>query len=297
MIGTKPRFLLGVGAQKSGTTWLYDYLQRHPATDMGFRKEYHIFDALYVKEPQIVRDFLQRRLNRLFAPKRQGEPRVNQADIAILKFLGDPNLYFDYFADRVSRSPDVVLTGDITPSYSALQATHLSYIRSNIESRGMEPKVVFLMRDPVDRCISCMRMDLRNARRDRDWDAATENRVLAEHYKTQRYQIRGRYDRTISQLERAFDPAQVHLEFYENLFTEPSIRRLCEFLDIPYRTPDLNHAVNVSRTSHPIDPQLIAEIREHYQPVYQFVRARFGADQVDRLWPRAAGMLEAPAGA
>lgn len=44
-------FLLGVGAQKAGTTWLYDYLNDHPQTDMGLYKEYHLFDNLHVPSP------------------------------------------------------------------------------------------------------------------------------------------------------------------------------------------------------------------------------------------------------
>jgi hypothetical protein len=34
----KPRFLLGVGAQKSGTSWLHDYLAQSPQADFGFVK-------------------------------------------------------------------------------------------------------------------------------------------------------------------------------------------------------------------------------------------------------------------
>ena len=39
-------FLLGVGAQKAGTSWLHDQLNRRHDADFGFLKEYHIFDAL-----------------------------------------------------------------------------------------------------------------------------------------------------------------------------------------------------------------------------------------------------------
>ena len=39
-------FLLGVGAQKAGTSWLHDQLNRRRDADFGFLKEYHVFDAL-----------------------------------------------------------------------------------------------------------------------------------------------------------------------------------------------------------------------------------------------------------
>ena len=47
---TKPIFVLGVGAQKAGTTWLHEYLASLPEVDLGFMKEYHVFDQNYVRD-------------------------------------------------------------------------------------------------------------------------------------------------------------------------------------------------------------------------------------------------------
>ena len=46
VLASEPTFLLGVGAQKAGTSWLHDQLQRRNDVDFGFLKEYHVFDAL-----------------------------------------------------------------------------------------------------------------------------------------------------------------------------------------------------------------------------------------------------------
>ena len=35
-----------MGAQKAGTSWLHDQLNRRKDADFGFCKEYHVFDAL-----------------------------------------------------------------------------------------------------------------------------------------------------------------------------------------------------------------------------------------------------------
>lgn len=43
-------FLLGVGGQKCGTSWLHDMLARSDQVDMGFKKESHIFDARTLPE-------------------------------------------------------------------------------------------------------------------------------------------------------------------------------------------------------------------------------------------------------
>ena len=38
----KGLFVLGIGAQKAGTTWLYEYLKAQNHSNMGFTKEYHV---------------------------------------------------------------------------------------------------------------------------------------------------------------------------------------------------------------------------------------------------------------
>ena len=42
----QPTFVLGVGAQRGGTTWLSRFLNHSPQFERGYRKEYHVFDAL-----------------------------------------------------------------------------------------------------------------------------------------------------------------------------------------------------------------------------------------------------------
>ncbi len=44
-------FLLGVGAQKAGTSWLHQQLHSRPDANFGFCKEYHIHDVLTVLKP------------------------------------------------------------------------------------------------------------------------------------------------------------------------------------------------------------------------------------------------------
>ena len=40
-------FVLGLGAQKSGSTWLHSYLNHFSFSDFGPVKEYHIWDGVY----------------------------------------------------------------------------------------------------------------------------------------------------------------------------------------------------------------------------------------------------------
>ena len=45
-------FILGVGAQKAGSTWLFKYLNKLPGAIRPFYKEFHIWNALEIPECQ-----------------------------------------------------------------------------------------------------------------------------------------------------------------------------------------------------------------------------------------------------
>jgi hypothetical protein len=271
-------FLLGIGAQKAGTTWLYDYLKNHPNTDMGFMKEYHIFDALYLNNQQIRESYLQGRINQVVNANQKPKNR----DIALLKFLGDTNIYFNYFNNLVTKNPQTLLTGDITPSYSALSAETFEQIKHNLKKMGFIVKVVFLMRDPVERCISASRMTLRNAGSDNSEE--TEINHIKQNYASENYCIRTRYDITIKNIEAVFNQNEIHYTFYEELFTESSIQEICNYLEIPFTQPDFTRRPNKSATLNSTPEALKLEIATLYKPVYDFVSERFGQDRIKKVW-------------
>ena len=283
MTASNPKiFLLGVGAHKSGTTWLYEYLRRHPNAEMGFTKEYHVFDALYVSAEDIRRKFLQARINNVL----QATNSPNQIDLALLRFLGDPESYFGYFKEIVHQAPGILLTGDITPTYSSLPEEGFRHIRNGVISRGFSIRVMFSMRDPVERCISAARFDLRNAGVTRTLE--TEIRHLRENYFSLRYQMRSSYNQTLRNLEKVFSPNQIHCVFYEELFNTRSLQGICDFLKIPFIETDFTHRVNESRTVNEIPMELRSAVARFYRPVYDVVMQRFGDERIKSLWPSCA---------
>ena len=58
------QFILGVGCQKGGTTWIYDQLSKLEQVDFGFKKEYHVFDTLYIEHEKKFRKQKTKRLVR-----------------------------------------------------------------------------------------------------------------------------------------------------------------------------------------------------------------------------------------
>ena len=139
-------FVLGLGAQKAGSSWLYAQLNSRRDSDFGFLKEYHIHDARTLPEA----GFSNRRKRSLIKPRTWRRQR----------FIAQPKRYYDYFASLLRR-PGIQLTGDITPSYSALSVGTLKDIKANFEQRQISLRPVFLMRDPIERIISSQCMQLR----------------------------------------------------------------------------------------------------------------------------------------
>ena len=262
MAGT---FLLGVGCQKGGTAWLHRYLEASPQCDPGFRKEYHVWDALDLESGRLARERIEA----------QGGRRA--------EFLHDPEQYFDYFSGLLA-PPDVRLTADITPGYAALPVERLARIRSGFEARGVRPVAVYLLRDPVERIWSAARMDMR--RRGEAAPEDPETRV-GHMYRHPMYADRTRYDLTMDALEQAFTRPGVFYGFYERLFSAQTLGPLCDFLDIDFHEPDPGRQVNVSPKSEgaALPEETVRTIARHFAEVYAAVQRRFPDLDLADLWP------------
>lgn len=270
-------FLLGVGAQKCGSTWLSQYLRQHPQVDMGFAKEYHIFDALNLSNPEIVRKRLQGRIQAVVGPGAM--PTAN--DLALLRFLGDTEQYYDYFLQRL-RPDNIVLTGDITPSYAALPPAVFRNIQQALEGRGLRVAVVYLMRDPVERCLSLARHKLKQS--GLPSDSNREAAYLTQAFTQEAFVLRTRYDLTLETLEQVFAPQDRMFLLYEAFFESARIDDLAAFLGIRPFPADFQTPVNVSRTGNSISQELRQQIFTHYLPVYRAMANRFGHDALSRYW-------------
>lgn len=271
-----PIFLLGVGAQKAGTSWLNTYLRSLPEVDLGFMKEYHVFDQGYVEDTTPPPMW---RLRQYFRSFTGTDPKSLR-----FKFRRNHKHYFDYFQNLVSGQDPAVITGDITPAYAALPEFVFSNLKGSLEKRGFRVKVIFLMRDPVNRCASASRMYFQKellANLDKPF---LEADLLARNFREPKFVSRTRYDSTITNLERVFDSQDIYYGFFEELFNDDSISKLCEFLDLPFRPGRYAEPVNPTKIRSVVPLELRREMTEYYADVYNFVFAKFGAERIRDLW-------------
>jgi len=287
-------FLLGVGAMKAGTTWLHDYLAASPQCQPGHRKEYHVFDSLDFpvekgKEPWLLHRVVEKARASLedVVLGRPTDPTfLHQAAM-----IADEQLYFDYFTALFAREPTTRLTLDITPGYALLSTDRLAAIRAEFARRSVRAVAVFLIRDPVERIWSQVRMQ---KRRRPENNPGSAEQLVAQRYAEPSYAERTRYEETVQRVDAAFGD-QAGYAFYEELFhpatTEWVLRSLCDLAGIDYREPDLDARFNVSPRSAALPEETIRAVAEHYRPTYEFVASRFPDRDLPKIWPSARFVL------
>jgi hypothetical protein len=264
-------FILGIGAQKAGTTWLHDYFMSHGGIFVPHMKEMHYFDQVY--RPDLCSYFggqfaatLSRQLATP-ADRRAIEERPVIAELIDRVRMNDEGTaaYVEFFQKRVLAG--VNHFGEITPSYSLIRETGLQAIRNLFP----KIKIIFLLRDPIDRYHSALRMYERGGKINANQEF---QRSLYDpfHYE------RGLYDLTIGSVLKVFDEQDVFFGFYETLFTGKEVRRLCDFLGIGYTEPDFSRQFNVGVPPRPLTEQDVQKAREAYAPVYEFCKSFFGSD-------------------
>jgi hypothetical protein len=270
-------FILGVGAQKAGTSWLHQYLKLSPHFNPGLMKEYHIWDALCIDSC------------RKYLVKDNREPRVDNVDLfplgiasreEILTLRGhiqsDSIPYEQYFAQLMYG--EFNSTGDITPAYAGLQAHSYALIKNRLESAGFKVKVVFLMRDPVERCLSAIRMQIRKTQ------TGEVAELLRVKYRSERFSLRTNYHRTILEIEKVFELKDIYYGIYEEMFSAVNIEKLSQFCGVPTNLAAGAEMVNAGNDRAPIDFELAKEISDFYSDVYEFCGNRF--PQTKLLWTK-----------
>jgi hypothetical protein len=147
-----------IGAQKSGTGWLYEQLRSHPDFWMPPVKELHYFDRFWRSPRQPVAGSGNE--SRLERARKEARDERDLVFLTTMEALFarpeiDLNGYAQLFASKKS-----LLSGDITPGYSTLP----DEIVERIAAPFTDLKVLFLARDPVERAWSHLSMWVRHGR-------------------------------------------------------------------------------------------------------------------------------------
>ncbi len=264
-----PTVMYGVGATKAGTSWLYRYLDAHPDCAMPIPKELHYFDRA---EGFFKRDLVaqyQARADKLnpHAPRAVAFQRY----IQLLQDEAENDWsYRDFVRDT---AVDAKLFADITPSYSMVSTDMLR----RMAQVAPVTKFVFLMRDPLARLWSNIRMEASMKADRKGGDAAGYADEIAQNYLkggSQAVAARSDYVGVLKRLTAAIPAKDVFVEFYERLFSNDTITRLCAFLGIRDVAGDFGNKVHQG-ASMTLAPDLRDALRAKLAPQYAGVAERF----------------------
>ena len=213
-----PNFLI-VGAAKCGTTSLYHYLRQHPDIYMS-----------PVKEPRFFSD-------------RAGNPGRGPGDDSIVQSgVGTFDDYLRLFKKNISKKA----VGEA----SADTLFHFERTIPAIQRYLGDPRIVIILRDPVNRAYSAYNYHVRDGREELSFKEALiaeEQRKRDGYVYMWQYREGGLYADRVRAFQEHFSRVQVLL--YDELKKDALslLRSLYVFLDVnPDFIPDMRHRHNVS---------------------------------------------------
>lgn len=299
---TAPTLFFVVGAQKSGTSWLYHYLKTHPEVAVPYWKELNYWARIdgYLEEDLYVQSFAKRRagwnlryrlklkLGLAGKIRRQREMGYRQV-LRTAKAPGAPHkAYADaLFAPRTQSSRAF---GEVCPQYALIGAKTIR------DMAALAPNVrfLFVMRDPVDRLISGVRHDILVTQ----GNAAVTVGALEDGARKAVCDPTGwvmqmtSYQDTIARLEASVPAANIAYYFYEDVFHQSQLNHLCDFLGVGHHTAELDRKIHQgARPDVTVSAAVRQKIAQGLRPVYQAMQTRFGETLPD-VWQKSAALCE-----
>ncbi|MEM7470830.1 MAG: sulfotransferase [Pseudomonadota bacterium] len=264
-----PRLVFGLGATKAGTSWLYRYLDAHPDCAMPTPKELHYFDRADGVFDVDQRPKLEAQHDAL--PEDGARARAMRAYFDLLSQPELSDAAYTHFVRKLGADRPVF--GDITPSYGLVSRATLK----RMAGLAADTRFVFLMRDPVARLWSNIRMQAKRRAKKTGGDAEKIARGVAQTYLdggAPQVAMRSDYVGMLGRMTEALPAKNLFVAFYERLFCNETVSKLCAFLGI--RDVPGNFAKDVHKGQPmPLSDELLSAFRAKLAPQYAAVAAQF----------------------
>jgi hypothetical protein len=251
LMRTLPDFLI-IGAQKCGTTFLYQLLTQHPRVKSAFGKEVHYFDLNFRKGVSWYRSHfpLQVRKNRKYA-------------------TGESSPYYLFHPHAARRAgalvPEakllILLRNPVDRAYS-----HYQHQVTRVKGEGRE---VHTFEEAIEREKIILPIEVAKMLQD-------EHYVSLAH-RNFSYLSRGIYVDQLATWVTFFDRSQMLIMKSEDLWasTLDSLRRIQDFLGLPHWEPKTYKPIYTGEYTTDMDPairrQLNAYYRSHNRRLYEFL--------------------------
>jgi hypothetical protein len=267
-----PRYpdFICIGAQKAGTTWLHRALGQHSDIWLPPFKEIQYFSRIHIgrkvdrKSGQTQHD--QRRsqtlLNMIESTADSALSLERKlAQIYCLSLIGKAELTDEWYSRIFKNSPETRLCGEISPDYALLPdlgVKHILRLQPNV-------KLLFILRDPIERGWSHLRM-------------GEANGVVANIPHLQRISQPGfltysDYMTTIERFRHHVPPENFLTLFFDDITIRPRelLVEIYEFLGLDRARATFNNIdepVYAGRRKA-MGGEIYAKFRETFAPIYK----------------------------
>lgn len=272
--GRSPDFLC-IGAQKSATTWLYQVLQNQNNVWVPPIKEINFFNSLYFDKSGAYsgvwrRETALQRLNQAL----NNNKNIHEGWLNLLVHLTKENINSTWYKQLFEFAPKHKIAGEVTPEYAMLPVEAIKHVYA------INPalKVVLLLRSPIDRAISHLKMIKFN-------EPALSTDCLLEISKKQSVFGRGNYPKIIDNWQSVFPKEQIMIAFYEDIASDSAyfIAQLSAFLGINIDVGKLqNNKVHQAQVSLDNEDVIRHSLQCDFSLVYKEMFLRF--PKLRSLW-------------
>ncbi len=199
---------IGIGAHKSGTSWIFERLKEIDDFELPPIKEIHYFDRKYKQ-------------NKLHFTKRFSNFKsyVDCVKICVLNFNKINwfyNWYFNNYSDKwyVSLFKSKKIQGEITPAYSILSIEEIKRLKKVANPQ----KILFIIRNPVDRAWSHYQYLIQRGKK---IDKKNLIKEIKSFMLSDEQRERSNYIQIINKYRTFFKDEDIYILFYDSILNEP----------------------------------------------------------------------------
>jgi hypothetical protein len=285
-----PDFLC-IGAQKAGTRWLFDQLAFHPGFWMPPVKELHYLNGskrfmkfarpLLADAERNMRSANRKRARKIERPLAADDLDCLRARIWLHGRKQDLDLYARLFNPRGNR-----LSGDICPPYAIIPQDEARAVRD----RFPEARIVYLIRDPVERFWSQYCMILRRHPREAPESLASVQAFMEKGTGLEHSAIRS----VIERWRLGPEDGRFALHFFDELRSDAAglRRRIVTFLggdpDLPSGDLPANHNRKASYAKIPMSDEVRDYLAAEFAAEIRYAAAELGGPA--EAWPAKYGL-------
>lgn len=270
-------FILGIGSQRAGSTFITRLLNQHPKIAIHPIKELHYFDTVAgIRNESVLKEFSQnqvkREINRLCSAKEtefitpmwqwylKSNYQLSTTAIADLN-------YFDLFSS-FSGLEQVKFIGESTPEYMLLNEAQIKSIKNIVGNAH----VIIMCRNPVKRITSSFRLLLEYGRKkvshtQKEFDSLFLDLIKKNDIWVKQQILYNDYVRAISNYQKSFD--RVLFLSYDDVVEEPDkiLNSLTKFINLDFNSDKMTSLFKKKINSLSVEYSPGDEVKEKLEQI------------------------------